>query len=62
MITFVNEDVLLEMPLLIYGQSLNLSAIIYTYASFIERDFYNRFDVKALKSSIITSETINYRL
>ena len=60
MITFDDEDVFLEMPLLVYGQSLNHSAITHTYASFIERDYYDKFDVNALRSNIPTSETAKY--
>ena len=60
MVTFDDEDVWLEMPLLVYGQSLNHSAITNTYASFIEREFYDSFDKDTLKSRIPTSETAKY--
>ena len=60
MVTFDDEDVWLEMPLLVYAQSLNHSAITNTYASFIERENYDNFDKEALKSRIPTSETAKY--
>jgi len=60
MVTFDDEDVYLEMPLLVYGQSLNHSAITNTYASFIEREYYDEFNTDTLKSRIPTSETAKY--
>ena len=60
MVTFDDEDVWLEMPLLVYAQSLNHSAITNTYASFIEREYYDEFDKDTLRSRIPTSETAKY--
>ncbi len=60
MITYDDEDVDLEMPVLIYGQSMNYSAISNTYVSFVERELYDTFDMDNLRKSIPTSETAKY--
>jgi len=60
MITYDNEDVDLEMPILLYGKSLNHSAITNTYASFVERELYDTFELEELRKVIPTSETAKY--
>ena len=60
MVTYDDEDVDLEMPILIYGKSLNHSAITKTYASFVERELYDTFNLDELRKSIPTSETAKY--
>ncbi len=60
MVTYDDVDVDLEMPILIYGSSMNYSAITNTYASFVERDLYDTFDIENLRKSIPTAETAKY--
>ena len=60
MITYDDQDIDLEMPILVYGKSMNYSSISYTYASFIKRDIYETFDLENLKKNIPTSETAKY--
>ena len=60
MVTYDDEDVDLEMPILIYGKSMNHSAITKTYASYIERELYDTYNIDELRKSIPTSETAKY--
>jgi hypothetical protein len=40
------------MPILIYGKSMNHSAITKTYASFVERELYDTLSLDELRKSI----------
>ena len=60
MITFDDDDAFLEMPILIYAQSLNHSAITYTCASYIDREIYDTYDLVNIRRNIPTSQTAQY--
>ena len=60
MLIYDDEDVQLEMPILVHAASVNQSAVAYTHASFIERKYYDEFDVNTLRSSIPTLETAEF--
>ncbi len=60
MITYDDEDVNLEMPLLVHATSLNQSAVTNTFASFIERESYDEYNYASLRSKIPTSQSAQY--
>ena len=60
MVTYDDEDERLEMPLIIHASSVNQSAEVSTYASFIERKYYDKFDKDELKKSTPTYDTAQY--
>ena len=60
MVIYDDEDVKLEMPLIVHAASVNQSAITHTHASFIERKYYDEYDLDNLKRSIPTFETAEY--
>ena len=60
MITYDDQDVDLNMPLIIHAASVNQSALTYTYGSYIERKYYDEYDVEKLKGSTPTSQTAKY--
>ena len=60
MVAYDEEDVELEMPLLIHGGSVNQSALIYVHGSYIERSYYDEYDVSTLRTRIPTLETAEY--
>lgn len=59
MVTYDDEDVDLEMPILIYGKSLNHSAITKTYASFVERELYDTFNLDELRKVYLLQKLLN---
>ena len=60
MIIYDDEDVKLEMPLIVHAASVNQSAVTYTHANFIERQYYDEYDIDTLRKSIPTFETATY--
>ena len=59
-VTYDDQDEELDMPLLIHAASLNQSAITYFYANFIEREYYDEFDIDSLKGLIPTRENAQF--
>ena len=60
MVTYDNEDVNLQMPLIIHAGSVNQSAEVETYASFIETKYYDKFDKDQLKKNTPTYDTAQF--
>ena len=60
MVTYDDDDVDLEMPLIIHASSLNNSAVTNTYASFIIKKEYDEFNFDQLRRSIPTSQTAEF--
>ena len=60
MITYDDQDVELDMPLLVHAASVNQSAITYFHGSFLEREYYDEYDVDTLRRMTPTSETAQY--
>ena len=60
MITYDEEDVKLELPLLVHAASLNSSAITNTYADFIESQYYDEYDAINLMKHIPTDQTAKF--
>ena len=60
MITYDEEDIKLDMPLLVHAASVNQSAITHSHASFIERNYYDEFEVTTLRARTPTFETSEY--
>ncbi|MBQ6284750.1 MAG: hypothetical protein IJK67_00360 [Bacilli bacterium] len=60
MITYDDQDVELDMPLLVHAASVNQSALTYFHGSFIERDYYDHYEVETLRRMTPTSETAAY--
>ena len=60
MVTYDDQDVELNMPLLIHAASVNQSATTYFHGSFIERKYYDEYESDSLKRMTPTSETAEY--
>ena len=60
MVTYDDEDVLLNMPLLVHSASVNQSAVTHIYASFVERKYFDEYDYQSLRSNIPTSQSAQY--
>ena len=60
MITYDDQDVELNMPLLIHAASVNQSSLTYVYGSYIERKYYDEYDVEQLRTNTPTSQTAKY--
>lgn len=60
MVTYVDENVKLEMPLIVYEASVNQSAFTHSHESFIDAQYYNENDIDKLRSLIPTLETSQY--
>ena len=60
MVIYDEEDVENEMDLIIHGSSVNQSAITYVHANFIERIYYDEYDVNSLRTKTPTLETAEY--
>ena len=60
MVTYDDEDVKLNMPLLIHASSVNQSALTYTHGSFIESNYYDEYDTSTLKARTPTLETAEF--
>ena len=60
MITYDDQDVELDMPLLVHAASVNKSATTYFHGSFLEREYYDEYDVDTLRRMTPTSETAQY--
>ena len=60
MITYDDQDVELNMPLLIHAASVNQSATTYFHGSFIERQYYDEYQVDDLRRMTPTQETSQY--
>ncbi len=57
MITYDTEDVKLDLPLLVHASSVNNSATTYSYADFIESEYYDEYDAVNLMKNIPTDQT-----
>ena len=60
MVTYDDEDVKLEMPLIVHAASVNQSAVTHSHASFIDAQYYDEYDVEKLRSLTPTLETSQY--
>ena len=60
MVTYDDEDVNQELPLIVHATSLNQSAVTNTYASLIEREYYDKYDIANLKLKTPTSQSAQY--
>ena len=60
MVTYDDEDVNLNMPLLVHASSVNQSAITHIYGSYIERHVFDELKLDELKSQIPTSQSAQY--
>ena len=60
MITYDEEDVNLNMPLLVYASSVNQSATTYFHANFIDKAYYDEFDTTNLRKETPTLETAEF--
>ena len=60
MITYDEEDIKLNMPLLVHAASVNQTAITHTHASFIESNYYDEFEVSTLRARTPTLETSDF--
>ena len=60
MVTYDDEDVTLNMPLLVHASSVNQSAVTHIYGSFIERQIYDELRINEIKSQIPTSQSAQY--
>ena len=60
MVTYDDQDVELDMPLLVHAASVNQSALTYFHGKFIDRKIYDEFDTDSLRSQTPTSQTTRY--
>ena len=60
MVIYDDEDEKLEMPLIVHASSTNQTAVTYTYANNIERQYYDEYNIDTLRKSIPTFETATY--
>ena len=60
MIIYDEEDALLKVPLLVHSYSTNKKAITSFYADFIERKYYDEYDINNLTAKIPDSEFSKY--
>ena len=60
MITYDNDKYILATPLYIHASSLDVSAMTYMYASYIERKAFDEFDKAELEKFTPTHETATY--
>ncbi len=60
MVTYDDEDVKLGMPLLVHAASVNQSAVTYTYANFIEREYYDEYQKDYLVKNTPTQQTAEF--
>ena len=60
MVTYDDEDVNLNMPLLVHAASMNQSAVTNIFATFVERKFYDERDYQYLRANIPTSQSAQY--
>ena len=55
-----NSDATIFAPIYIYGFSSNPAAVVNSYASFIDRDVYNSYDITEIKKSIPSIQNSEY--
>ena len=60
MVTYDNDDTISLTPFFGHASSVDVSAITYMYASFIERQLYDELDYNGLNSVIPTLQTAKY--
>ena len=60
MLIYDDEDVKLKMPLIVHADSMNKSATTNIYASFIQRSYYDEYNIDLLRKNIPTFETAQY--
>ena len=60
MLVYDDEDVKLQMPLIVHASSTNRSAIVNAHARFIEREYYDEYNVNSLRNLIPTVETATF--
>ena len=56
MVTFDDEDIRLNLPLIVHAENQNLTAGTHTYARFIDKAKYDEFDTEFLRQAIPTKE------
>ena len=60
MITYDNDETIIYTPFFGHAASVAVSAIAYMYASFIDRDLYERLNYEGLGGAIPTDQTAKY--
>ena len=62
MITYDDEDEYINIPLFVHAASVNRTAVTHIYANFIEKKYYDEYDVDILRTNIPTLETAQYTI
>ena len=60
MITYDDEDVNLNTPLFVHASSVNQSAVTHIYANFIEKQYYDEYDIDSLREHMPTKQNAEY--